>query len=423
MVPGGVSTIDHLNPDLDVALLEMSSNAVTHQDAGGTPAQVTQDVLAQHPDAHLDPTSKALTLPPLQPAQLAAAQSLNQLGDRAAQETGVSKVEAVRSGDEQVGLVGSINPRATLAQLAVNKPYHDAKAFYIGANEAFSIHDMPGPGGITVPGLTTKLSLSDSQARRYAKEWLRTGKIVVNPTSTLPYQVYSFKPLPTSADLLVPKNHPEYPQFMAGAALIPITPAEADLNWDLLIEGLRDPSKAGNFSIVAANLMRGVSLPPNKGALWSKGEDMSDYALSLGFQTLEGQAFYRATKGLNLINDWSVARKAWDAFSLLFASQMRGKVHVFLRKLRPDSVLVEVELNYLKTVAPPGSVDPKFHAMEWGDDPRHKLNDPVPNYWRELDGAGNPQPKGTQVELTEAQADAATQIAHQRFLDKQRLKP
>jgi hypothetical protein len=104
---------------------------------------------------------------------------------------------------------------------------------------------------------------------------------------------------------------------MAGCAAIPIPPAEADSNWGLLIEGLRDPAKTGNFPTVAANLMQDLDLPKDKGALWSGGEDLSDYARSKGFQTLEQQNFYRATKGLSLVNDWSVARKAWAAFSEL----------------------------------------------------------------------------------------------------------
>ena len=38
------------------------------------------------------------------------------------------------------------------------------------------------------------------------------------------------------------------------------------------------------------------------------------------------------------------ARQAWAAFSRNYASQLRGKVHVYMRRFAPGSVLVDIEL-------------------------------------------------------------------------------
>jgi hypothetical protein len=322
---------------------------------------------------------------------------------------------------------GAINPRATFEQLAVNKYLHDAIKTY-GNDPSkyphllFAIDDMPGAtAGRVVPGLQTTLGLSAAQARKYAAEWVRMGLLTATRTSH-GRTVYSFVPLPTPADLLVPEDHPEYGKWTAGSARVPIPSAEAKRLWYLIIEGLRD-NKPDNFETVAATLMRSMRIRAGRGALWSRGEDLSDYARSLGYTTLEAQNFYRATQGLTLVNDWPTVRPVWVAFSRRYAGQLRNEIHIFMRRFATGSVLVDIELPAVAaTVSAGATIELKFHAMEWGDDPSHILNDPVPGYWRELNARGRPLSKGAQLVQDQSAAAGAAAIAEQRFLDSQAAK-
>jgi hypothetical protein len=428
LVEPATATIEGLSPAVAVAVDQAPpGSTVIYQAPDVDPKSVTKNLLATHKDAHLDKTSAQLTLPAIQPGALGSAQTLHQLGEILAHQTGVSSVELQRNGEGNAEIVGSINPRATFAQLAVNKRYVDAKNYYaIGSpNEAFAIEDITIAGAV-VQGLKTTIGLEASQARKYLDEWVSTGKVREITSPHPPTKVYGFKPSPTPADLLVPKLHPEYAGWMSGCALVPIPAADADRDWDLLITGMRD-NKPANFDAVAASLMRNMSVPAGKGALWSGGEDLSDYAKSQGCTTLEQQDFYKATKGLELVNDWSVAKKAWAGFSELYASQLRGKCHIYLRRLAAGSVLVDVELKkideMLRAGRVPGGLPIRYHAMEWGDDPHQKLTFPLPGYWRELDAAGNPLAAGAVLEQDKGPAGNAAGIAERRFKTAQAAKP
>lgn len=58
----------------------------------------------------------------------------------------VAAVELLRREDGSAELTGSINPRATLAQLALNKRLDDTRAYYVGANAWFGVVDSQCEG-------------------------------------------------------------------------------------------------------------------------------------------------------------------------------------------------------------------------------------------------------------------------------------
>ncbi len=96
---------------------------------------------------------------------------------------------------------------------------------------------------------------------------------------------------------------------------------------------------------------------------------------------------------------------------------------MYLRRLAAGSVLVDIELPRLQSKLAAGTITVDYHAMEWGDDPSHKLSDPLPGYWRELDATGNPLPAGGEMALSQGAAGAAASIAERRFRTAQTTKP
>jgi hypothetical protein len=316
---------------------------------------------------------------------------------------------------------GAINPRATFEHLATDRYLHEAEQAFKKPNRPFAIDDMPGPMGGTVPGLTTVLRLRETQARKYAEKWAKEGRLDRKITAR-GRVVYSFVHL-TDANLAVPFDHPERPKWMAGAASIGLSSAFAGHLWNLVIAGLRD-GKPANYGVVADELMKSMRVPPKKGALWSKGEDLSDYAVSLGFVTLEAQEFYNVTKGLRLLDNWRRVRPVWEVFSTRYASQLRREIHVFVRQIERGSVLVDIELPAVRTIVTllGRPIALRFHGMEWGDDPLRVLRNPVPGYWRELEGDGAPLGAGQQQVLDQSGAKAATSVARRRFNTSQASK-
>jgi hypothetical protein len=316
---------------------------------------------------------------------------------------------------------GVINPRAKFEHLAVNRYLRDATRAFKDANRAFAINDMPGPMGEIVPGLVKVLRLSDTQSRKYAEVWVTQHKLT-RTTTARGRVVYSFVHL-TDVHLRVPFDHPERQRWMDGAAQIHLPTARASRLWYQVIAGLRDRN-TGQYEIVAAALMENMRLPPKKGALWSKGEDLSDYAVSLGFTTLEAQEFYKVTKGLVLLDNWPVVRPVWKAFSERYAGQLRKEINIFLRQYASGSVLVDIELPAVETAvtALGKPIGLKYHGMEWGDDPLRQLTEPIPGYWRELRRDGKPLLEGQQQILDQPSAAAATEKAKQRFLAAQAVK-
>jgi aminoglycoside phosphotransferase (APT) family kinase protein len=316
---------------------------------------------------------------------------------------------------------GAINPRATFDHLVTDRYLNDAQQAYKRTNTTFAVGDLPGPMGAVVPGLAEVLRLSTGQARKYAERWVAQGKLTRDTTSR-GRVVYTFVRL-SDVHLRVPYDHPERPRWMAGARDAGLPAARAAHLWYLVIAGLRD-GVPGNFDVVADELMKNMRIEPKKGALWSKGEDLSDYAVGLGFVTLEAQEFYKITKGLTLLDDWPRVRPVWVAFSVRYASQLRKEIHVFARQIGPGSVLVDIELPEVKRISKLSGrrIALKFHGMEWGDDPLRVLQNPVPRYWRELRRDGTPLAEGQQQVLDKKGATAATRAARQRFATSQASK-
>ncbi|HEX6345583.1 phosphotransferase [Umezawaea sp.] len=320
---------------------------------------------------------------------------------------------------------GAINPRATVEHLAHDTYFDEAKRAYKRPDPAdsldFAIDDMPGRMGATVPGLKKVIRLGETQARRYAEKWVAEGRLTRTVTAR-GRVVYSFVHL-TADSLRVPYDHPERDRWMAGAARIHLSSTTAARLWYQLIAGMRD-GKPDNFEIVADTLMRGMRVSPGKGALWSKGVDLSDYAASLGFVTLERQEFYNVTEGLVLLDNWSIVRPVWQAFSERYARQLRREIHIFVRQLVSGSVLVDIELPAVRrTVRALGRpIGLRFHGMDWGDDPTKVLREPVPRYWRELLADGTPLDQGQQQVLDEKGAGSATAQARNRFRTSQASK-
>ncbi|GAB3164151.1 hypothetical protein GCM10027258_85390 [Amycolatopsis stemonae] len=359
-------------------------------------------------------------------------------GDQAAVRRGLPAIKAkhhltmltvtARAGAGEAVLFvfdGAINPRATFEHLANDHYLAEAQRAYKRSNPAdsleFAIDDMPGRMGATVPGLKKVIRLGESQARKYAEKWVVEGKLSRKVTAR-GRVVYSFVHL-TDVDLRVPFDHPERPKWMAGVAKIRLSATTAGRLWYLVIAGLRD-HRPDYFEVVADTLMRGMRIAPGKGALWSKGVDLSDYAAGLGFVTLETQEFYNVTEGLVLLDNWAVVRPLWVTFSRRYAGSLRKEIHIFLRQFLASSVLVETELPTVRRImrSTGRSIALKFHGMDWGDDPAKILENPVPGYWRELLADGTALKEGRQHVLDEAGATAATTQARLRFTTSQANK-
>ncbi|GLY37811.1 hypothetical protein Amsp01_038350 [Amycolatopsis sp. NBRC 101858] len=319
---------------------------------------------------------------------------------------------------------GAINPRAKFEHLANDRYLSEARKAYKRPDPKdsldFAVDDRRDPKGATVPGLKKVLGLSATQARKYAEKWVTAGKLT--KTITDGRAVYSFVHL-TGDDLKDPAKHPERARWMAGAATIHLPAATAAALWKLLIEGLRD-GKPANFEVVAEALMHSMRIAPGQGALWSKGEDISEYAAGLGFAALETQEFYNVTKGLTLLDDWSLVRPLWMVFSRRYAGSLRKEIHIFVRQFLASSVLLETELPTVRRImrSTRRSIELKFHAMDWGDDPTKILDMPVPGYFRELLADGTALPEGRQHVLDEKGARTATARARERFRTSQATK-
>jgi hypothetical protein len=419
MVEPQVATINGLSPSVSEAIGHLPAGTTTIYKASvSDPKTVTKNLLATHKDAHLDKGSAQLTLSPIHPAALTQARTVEQFGQTLAQQTGVSSIEIHKQGEGHAEVVGSINPKATFAQLVIDNLVKAKKAYQFD-KQAFAVHDAD-IGGVHIPGLTTTLGLGDTQTREYLNAWIADNDAVMIAHSKVP--LYKVNMGPTPDALLDPATHPERGRWMTGCAAVPIPTADAERDWELLIVGIRD-RKPANFTMVADSLMRVMDVPSGKAALWSGGVDLSDYARSQGCTALEQQSFYKATQGLKLVNDWPMLRPAWVAFSEKYASAMRGKVRVYMREWRADSILVSVELAKIEDMMlTTTGLHVDYHAMEWGDDPHRVLAQYLSGVWQELDGSGHPLPAGATRALDKDTAIHAVGVAQARFRAAQSAK-
>jgi hypothetical protein len=345
-------------------------------------------------------------------------------GIRARRRLRVLTLESIRPAGtkDRYVFLGIINPRATFDQLAENTYLNEAIRAYKENDRAFAVTDMPGEEeGEIVPGLAKTIGLGETQARKYAKKWLKEGRLT-KYTTARGLEVYSFTKL-TDVHLRVPSHHPELGKWLKGAEKIHMSEAKATSLWYLIVAGLRD-NKPEFFDVVARSMLRDLHIPPKKGALWSGGVDLSEYVVDLGFTTLEDQEFYRVTEGVKFLDDMKPSRGVWKAFSKLYAGKLRKEVHIFLRMWNTGSVMVRVELPAIRETQRimEELIHLKFHGMAWGDDPNHILEHPLPKYWRELDPRGKELDKGEQQILDEPGVKYATNQAMLRFEAEQSKK-
>jgi hypothetical protein len=123
--------LENPSEQLSTELSTATTDQVIYQAGETDPEQVTENLLAEHPDASFDKASGRLTLPPISEGALAGAASLADLGQRLAEQTGVSKVTL----DEEEGgvaLRGHINPTAILTKAVSSLDDNAALALYRG---------------------------------------------------------------------------------------------------------------------------------------------------------------------------------------------------------------------------------------------------------------------------------------------------
>ena len=149
--------------DLLFALMDVTASAVAKPGTGATPAQVTEQLLAAHPDARLDAGSAALTLPPVNSAALAAATTIEALGTALASQTGVGSVTIRKTGDS-ITIIGSINPDVTLAEAQIpnfvgklQDEFKAAKAWFTREDVADITFNIAGQTGKLTPAQVDKL--------------------------------------------------------------------------------------------------------------------------------------------------------------------------------------------------------------------------------------------------------------------------
>jgi hypothetical protein len=159
-----------MSPELELAMLKLAGPVVV-DNGGGTPQQVTENLLRSHPNASMQGTT--LTLPPVQPAAVAAAATPDAAGRAIAQQTGVSKVTISKTGPKKFSAEGQINPVTKTAEFEsvrldmALENFNDAKGttwFTVG-----ELDGMPPKNGVNM-----------AQAAAYIQEWRPILKGPVN---------------------------------------------------------------------------------------------------------------------------------------------------------------------------------------------------------------------------------------------------
>jgi hypothetical protein len=398
LVEPTIPELDQLSPEVSVEI-DQAQPGIIYRAGNTDPATVTENLLATHPDAYFDESTAQLTLPPIQPRALGQAQTRFALGELLAQQTGVSTVELQRPDEENVEFVGSINPNAIVARKRSENPFEDAKQFYVGDNVVFGIDDITMAGTV-IQGLTTTIGTDAAEAGTYLQEWVQDGNVRKITSPHPPTEVYVFTPAPAADEMLAPKKHQNYNDWTAACG----ASDQTDLYWDLVIIGIRD-EKTENFDTVATSMWGDAEVPEGQGALWSGGTDLGAYAQRVReLRPLGSMDFDPMLQLLDTFFTWPAQRPLWGAFSRLFASNLSGKVHVFMREFRIDSVLVEIELPAIEARlnTPGGVAIVVYHAIDLGSP------------CAELDADGNPMPGGEVCELDKATAISALAVARER---------
>jgi hypothetical protein len=170
------ANLSSLTFDLLFALLDVAATAVAKPSDGASPAQVTQRLLAEHPQATMNAASGALTLPPVNAAAAAGSRSIAQLGATLAQQTGVSGV-TVRKQGNSITVIGSVNPDVTLGEAELPNLVEQLKNMFKGGSAWFT-RDSIKSKTFTVG--TQSGTLTDSQIDKLLDK--ARGELVEGPT-------------------------------------------------------------------------------------------------------------------------------------------------------------------------------------------------------------------------------------------------
>lgn len=174
-------------------------------------------------------------------------------------------------------------------------------------------------------------------------------------------------------------NHPEWPIFMREMQKYLKEESKIKYMWEFTIKGIdyqlnlnkigkkHDPNPF--FQQLSALLSKEGLLSVNPGesfALWSGGFDVSLYAQSEGFTTLEKTIAGQLFSALMLYSSWQPLGPLWNHLSQEFARNCGNSVHVFFRVQDPLSVLERQEL---REISKSGHVQTIiFHPMINRDD-------------------------------------------------------
>ncbi|MEZ5261715.1 MAG: hypothetical protein R2755_08055 [Acidimicrobiales bacterium] len=79
-------------------------------------------------------------------------------------------------------------------------------------------------------------------------------------------------------------------------------------------------------------------------ALWSGGIDMSNYAFAKGYLPLEKTKLGGVLDSLKLHSSWALKAPLWNALSRAFVRHAGATVHIFVRSVQADSVLIAEEV-------------------------------------------------------------------------------
>lgn len=154
-----------------------------------------------------------------------------------------------------------------------------------------------------------------------------------------------------------PFSHPEYPIFKKEMRKCVDDEAKIDQMWTLTVKGIDLQLKFNNanrkndanpfFEELANLLNREGLLSPNEHepfALWSGGFEISLYAQSKGYTTLEKTKAGLIFDTLLLYPSWSLLGPLWNSLSSEFAKNSNDDAHIFFRVHDPLSVLERQEI-------------------------------------------------------------------------------
>jgi hypothetical protein len=195
------------------------------------------------------------------------------------------------------------------------------------------------------------------------------------------------------------RHHPYWRTFRDGMRQIRVAESEIITVWTLILKGVKlqrernatnrryEPNE--HFLEVASRMEQHLRPASFKNmALWSGGYDLSLYARSRGYETLETTRFGRVVDCCKLCSDWKAVSPLWNALSRTYvrwivAQEFKKDVHVFIRCDDPGSVLQREEIPAIVDIMwvlmdEQRPIRLRWHVV-WGDGPPHTLREASEN--------------------------------------------